>query len=107
MAFDRSEYWRNYRKKNAGKWPIKKVSKKREEALKKYRRLRDKFLEQYPKCMFPGCESREVTLHHSKGRIGCNLTDKRTFVSLCWPHHLYVETHPDEARQLGLSKKRL
>lgn len=88
-------------------YKLRPVSSSRLEALKRYRRLRDKFLEEHPVCMFPGCNSREVTLHHSKGRIGSFLTDKRYFKSLCWSHHSWVESHPGEARKLGLSQSRL
>jgi len=89
------------------KTAIKPVSDKMLDKLKHYRRLRDKFLAENPVCMFPGCNCREVTLHHARGRVGAFLTDKRYFKSLCWPHHQYVESHPDEARKLGLSYCRL
>lgn len=86
---------------------IRKFSKKSLDQLKRYRILRDKYLEENPICQYPGCTSREVTLHHKKGRQGAYLTDKRFFSALCWPHHQYVETHPEEARKLGLSYSRL
>lgn len=102
----------NYRAKQKAKparaaKPIAPVSKNRMEALRTYRRRRDAHFKKYPKCQFPGCESRDVTLHHAKGRIGAFLTDKRWFKSLCWPHHLHCERHPAEAQRLGLSFKRL
>lgn len=83
------------------------VSKNRQEALAKYRRLRDKYFLENPICEFPGCGSKEITLHHAKGRIGSFLTDKRYFKSLCWPHHQYVEEHPNEAKRLGLSGNKI
>lgn len=86
---------------------IAKFSKKTLDQLRRYRKLRDKFLEENPVCQYPGCNSREVTLHHKKGRLGAYLTDKRFFSALCWPHHQYIETHPEEARRLGLSYSRL
>lgn len=86
---------------------INKVSKNRQAALKVYRRVRDKFLLEHPKCMFPGCNSLEVTLHHGHGRLGSFLTNKKYFKSLCWPHHQYIEEHPEEAKKLGLSYSRL
>ena len=105
-----SHYWKS-RAKIKGKsskkhYAIAPVSKKRLEALKKYRRIRDKFLAENPKCMYPGCNSGKVTLHHGKGRIGSFLTDKRFFKALCWPHHDYIERHPAEAKKLGLSYER-
>lgn len=83
------------------------ISRNRQEALKKYRRLRDKYFEENPVCEFPGCNSREITLHHMRGRIGAFLTDKRYFKSLCWNHHRFVEENPTEAKELGLSESRL
>lgn len=88
-------------------YKIRPISDNRKEALKKYKRLRDKFLLENNICQFPGCTCKEVTLHHMAGRQGSFLTDKRWFKALCWPHHNYVEEHPDEAISLGLSKKRL
>lgn len=100
-------YWQ-LKKKPIERKPqkIKPVSKNRQEALKRYNRLRDKYFEAHAVCEFPGCDSKDITLHHKKGRIGANLTDKRFFCSLCWPHHQYVETHPEEAYKLGLSIRR-
>lgn len=85
---------------------IRKFSKKTLSNLKEYRKVRDEFLKG-KKCEFPGCESTEVTLHHGAGRLGAYLTDKRFFHALCIHHHQHVETHPEEARQLGLSYSRL
>jgi len=86
---------------------IAKVSKNRVEALKKYRRLRDKYFEEHPVCEFPGCNSKNITLHHKRGRVGAFLTDKRSFCSLCLPHHRYVENNPEEGRKLNLVLNRL
>lgn len=86
---------------------IRKFSKKSLDQLKRYRILRDKYLEENPICQYPGCKSREVTLHHTRGRQGAYLTDKRFFSALCWPCHQHIETHPEEARKLGLSYSRL
>ena len=86
---------------------IRKFSKKSLDHLKRYRIIRDKYLEENPICQYPGCTSREVTLHHKCGRQGAYLTDKRFFSALCWPHHQHIETHPEETRKLGLSYSRL
>jgi hypothetical protein len=83
------------------------ISKSRQEALKRYRRLRDKYFEEHPVCEFPGCNSTKITLHHKRGRVGAFLTDKRHFCSLCFKHHRWVEENPLEARKMGLSEKRL
>lgn len=101
-------YWRAKKKPILSK-PVKisSASKNRRAALERYRRLRDKYFEEHPVCEFPGCNSKEITLHHSRGRIGSFLTDKRYFKSLCWPHHQFVEENPSEAKKLQLSSFRL
>lgn len=87
--------------------PIAKFSKKHLEKLKEYRILRDKFLKENNKCMYPGCESMDITLHHGSGRCGDLLTDVRFFKSLCWEHHQEIETNPELAKSLNLSHSRL
>lgn len=87
--------------------PISPISNKRKEALKRYRRLRDKYFLEHPVCEFPDCTSTNITLHHQKGRIGAFLTDKRYFKSLCMKHHRWVEENVTEAIKMGLSIKRL
>jgi len=101
-------YWKSKPKKEIQKQfkPIKKFTKKSLDNLKRYRIVRDKFLKENPICMYPGCISLEVTLHHGKGRLGSLLTDKRFFKSLCWPHHQHIENNPALALTLGLSYSR-
>lgn len=82
--------------------PISPVSPKMADKLKKYRTARDKYFKENPVCEFPGCNSREVTLHHKRGRIGSFLIDKRYFCSLCHKHHMYVHENDAEARAMGL-----
>lgn len=86
---------------------IKKVSDNKQAALAKYRKLRDKYFKENTICEFPGCTSKNITLHHKRGRTGAFLTDKRHFCSLCLKHHQYVENNPAEAQKIGLSQKRL
>ena len=83
------------------------VSKNMQASLAKYRRLRDKYFEENPICEFPACNSKKITLHHKRGRIGEFLTDKRHFCSLCQKHHRWVEENPLEAKKMGLSDSRL
>lgn len=82
-------------------------SKTRYSELAKYRRVRDRYFKDHPVCEYIGCNSQDVTLHHMRGRLGSLLTDKRYFKSLCLPHHQFVELHPDQAKQMGLSQSRL
>lgn len=101
-------YWNSKRKplKPPTK-PIKPRSKKRERQESKYRSERKKYLDANPICELHGCNSKEVTLHHMAGRVGNLIHDKRYFKALCWPHHQWVELHPNEAKSLGLSTTRL
>lgn len=101
-------YHKNFRVVSVNKSkPIAPISNKRKEALKRYRRLRDKYFLDHPVCEYPECSSTNITLHHSRGRIGSFLTDKRYFKSLCPKHHSWAEENPLEAQKLGLSFKRL
>lgn len=86
---------------------IKSISDKKLQELKEYRIIRDRYLKENPVCEFVGCESRDITLHHKKGRIGSLLTDSRYFCSLCIKHHIWAELNCNEAKELGLSFDRL
>lgn len=86
---------------------MKNRSDKRAKQEREYRKLRDKFLQDNPVCMFPECQSEHVTLHHARGRIGNLLTDVSNFRSLCPEHHQFVELNPDVAKEWGLSLSRL
>lgn len=119
MPFDRATYWKEYRKKNAGKWSLKrspitkkpvkinKVSAKRAKELRVYEKEKAAFFETVEHCEFPGCEVTNISLHHAKGRIGDNLTDRRYFKALCWVHHQWAEENPTAAKEMGLSVSRL
>lgn len=87
--------------------PISPVSPKQAQRLRTYRTVRDEYFKEHPICEYPLCNSREIQLHHMAGRNGDLLTDKRYFKSLCDKHHKWVELHPSEAKELGLSTDRL
>lgn len=105
--------------KNKGRG-MKKVSDKRKGELAEYRKLRDKFLADNPRCQgkhyvgvcsenfvgqaVHGCFNKSVDLHHRAGRIGAKLTDVKDFVALCRKCHTRVHEHPTEARALNLLK---
>lgn len=80
-------------------------SKKRQKDNRKYSELRKGFLEDKI-CEFPGCERQATDIHHARGR-GAFLLDVSTWKALCREHHTHCETHPDEAKSLGLSNSRL
>jgi hypothetical protein len=86
---------------------IKSVSTKKLAELKDYRVVRDRYLKNNPICEYPNCTSREVELHHRAGRSGKLLCDDTYFCSLCRAHHIWVELHVKESKELGLSVNRL
>jgi len=93
--------------------PLKQVSDKQSKLNTVYSIARKEFLSRpgnnccsaklVPECT--GC-SQELTIHHSKGR-GKYLLDTTTWVALCIHCHMYVETHPEEAKALGYSDTRI
>lgn len=52
--------------------PIKKISNKQEERLKKYNKLREQYLVENPVCEICG-QASSTEIHHEKGRLGNNL----------------------------------
>ena len=89
------------------KLPISPISVSKMKELRLYRKVRDEKFKETPVCEFPECNSTEISLHHSRGRVGSFLTDKIWMRSLCWPHHQFCENNPAEAQRLQLSFKRL
>lgn len=77
--------------------------------MRDYSKVRKDFLLENPYCQarIPGCMIEATEVHHSKGRIGDLLTDTAHFVAICRSCHHYVEGHPTEAKEMGLSKSRL
>jgi hypothetical protein len=90
-------------------YKIPQVSKSQTKRLAQYRKLRDAFMKEHPLCQaqLQGCTKKATDLHHSKGRIGHNLTDVSTYIALCRNCHTWAENHPEEAKSLGLSQNRL
>jgi hypothetical protein len=78
---------------------IKKVSDKQKERLEKYFLLRDQYFLEHPICEFPGCNSKEIDLHHKSLRIGESLYEN--FMSCCRYHHNYIHSHPQESYEKG------
>jgi len=88
------------------KTPLKKTQKaisKRSEKMivrqKMYQKCRDKYFLEHPVCEFPGCTSKEIQLHHKKGRQSGNLY--KHFMSCCDFHHKYIHEHPKESYKNG------
>ena len=85
------------------------VSKKRQVAMDEYSKCRLAFLALHNHCQakLVGCTGNATDVHHSKGRTGDNYLNMSTWVALCRPCHSYLETHPEEAKELGFSESRL
>lgn len=78
---------------------IKKVSDKRQVENKMYMEVRAEYMKDNPVCEI--CGSRQVELHHKKGRIGKLLFDIRYFMTVCREDHRYIHENPKEARKKG------
>ncbi len=89
-------------------YKIKPRSDKRAEQEKEYIKDREQFLKEHPICEFnESCKRESTDVHHMEGRIGELLTDFSKCKALCRGHHVWVELHPKEAKELELSKSRL
>lgn len=90
--------------------PINKISKKEAARQRKYKVIRDKFVNDNPECkmmIVPECCYHTTEVHHSEGKIGDLLFDVSTFIPGCRVCHRYVEEHPLEAKEKMLSADRL
>lgn len=79
---------------------IPQVSKKKTKELAEYRKVRDQFFKENPVCQYPGCNSREIDLHHKKSRA-YHLSDVTVFMSVCRLHHNWIHENDAEARRMG------
>jgi len=86
------------------------VSDKRKVLDQLYSKMRKDFLDQPEnstcRAKFAGVclyvTGQDLTVHHTRGR-GRYYLDKSTWIPLCLACHQYVETHPQEAREMFLS----
>tara|TARA_R110000751_G_scaffold95607_1_gene186811 strand:+ start:449 stop:712 length:264 start_codon:yes stop_codon:yes gene_type:complete len=86
---------------------MKNKSKKMVKKDRDYSKLRTVFLTDRPNCMasIPGCALRASEIHHKKGR-GEYHNDTNTWLSVCRSCHEWIEKHPKQSIELGLSIKR-
>ncbi len=103
-------YSKEVTKSPSNKRPIKPKSDKKDILDVLYSKMRKEFLElpENATCRakLPGCLNvykQELTVHHTKGR-GLYYLDKTTWIPLCMACHMWVETHPKEAREMSLSQ---
>lgn len=89
--------------------PIKRFSAKRTRENKSYSTLRKEFLEAHPQCEagLKMCRHEATDVHHMAGRVGDKLLDTDSWLPVCRPCHLWLESHPEQAKVLGLSLNRL
>jgi hypothetical protein len=97
----------------SNKRPIKPKSDKKDVLDVLYSKMRKEFLNEPEnatcRAKLPGCLNvykQELTVHHTKGR-GLYYLDKTTWIPLCMACHMWVETHPKEAREMNLSLTKL
>lgn len=93
----------------AKKKPIAKVSKKRAPQNRLDRKQNKKIRAERPLCemKLEGCTKYTQGVQHTEGRIGANLTDVSKKIAACNNCNLRAETHPLEALEKKVSKKRI
>lgn len=86
------------------KKPVKKISDKRKELNKEYKKISHEFLRDKPFCQVnsPDCTKVTEGVHHKKGKIGELLTNPDFFIASCNACNLWIEVNDKEARKLGL-----
>lgn len=91
---------------NTKKIPTKSVKKAGEDQV--YSKLRKDYLTMYPVCKakLPGCTSVATDVHHKAGR-GKFYLITTTWLPVCRKCHTYIETNPEDAKELGFSENRL
>lgn len=82
------------------------VSEKQKERLSEYRKVRDKYLRENPKCARCGTTN-NLSLHHLAGREGKLLTDVDNFMTLCIPCHSWATEFTRDAIEQGFARSRL
>lgn len=88
---------------------IPRLSPKRAKEEREYTKERKKHLAENNRCelkILGVCTHVATTIHHSKGRIGKLLLDKKWWKRGCMECHQWVEEHPDKAKELKLSFNR-
>lgn len=84
------------------------ISKKMKETVDQYTKIRTAYLVVNPSCKarLQGCTGAATDVHHKAGR-GENHLRIATWLPVCRSCHSWIELHPTEAKELGLSENRL
>lgn len=96
------------KKTKFGYWFGKRISKKRADALKAYRKRRQWFLSQNPHCAVKlhDCKYIASQVHHQLGREGDLLNNEPYWLPICDPCHRFITTHSNWAIINGFSIRR-
>lgn len=97
VSEDRAEFWQNLmfgKPKQKKKQTKKKVKKNYEPTMT----VRDAVKKRdHHKCQFPGCECRDINLHHIIFRSQGGKNDEANLVSLCSTHHTLSKDSPHKS----------
>lgn len=90
-------------------YKIRRNSVKREKQNREYSKRRKKKLEENPVCQmqFDCCTYWATEVHHPEGRIEEKLLDLDECITGCRNCHVHAETHPEEAKEKGISRDRV
>lgn len=98
--------WHPRRKKLTNSAPIKAIATKTAAKQREYAKAKTEFARAMSAQRKAYCEScgttRNLTLHHRRGRAGSLISDMRFFSLLCFSCHEWVHAHPKQARERGL-----
>jgi hypothetical protein len=85
------------------------VSKRRQVEMDEYSKKRLAFLALHATCQakLVGCTVTSTDVHHKAGRVGDNYLNMNKWLALCRSCHSWIETNPEEAKELGFSESRL
>lgn len=74
----------------------------------KYSKLRKEFLLKHNIChaKIYKCSLHATDVHHKKGRGKYHL-DVSTWMPVCRNCHMWIETHPEDAAELGFSESKI
>lgn len=89
-------------------YTIPKVSGKKAKLDRAYSVMRKTYLDLHSVCMahLPMCTLKSSDIHHMRGRGQYHL-DTTTWIAVCRQCHSWIEEHPIQAKELGLSESRL
>lgn len=87
--------------------PSRSPKRTREEKL--YSAKRIIFLSKNPMCQahLQGCKGKASEVHHKAGRSGTLYLDEEHWLAVCDTCHKWIELHPKEARESGLSESKV